>query len=248
MNYSSVVYQDRLPFLIRLLGGRWRESHGRPEFRMKWGELSLKRGLACELCLFEEGFTFHWHAFWINVYLKLRFLRRFAWEPRDIMESWGASLVDGSWHFHWAQHTKIWTLPWRDWMQTSHDVRRADGSWTAYVPDYGTFKNGKLVKEEPDGRHVEVHPYRYVRRSGEVQERAATIYVERRVRKLRFLRWLPWGITRYAIDVQFSDEVGEETGSWKGGTIGCGYSLRPNETAHECLRRMERERRFGRGQ
>ena len=35
-----------------------------------------------------------------------------------------------------------------------------------------------------------------------------------------------------------SDEVGEETGSWKGGTIGCGYNLKPGETAEECFDRM----------
>jgi hypothetical protein len=28
--------------------------------------------------------------------------------------------------------------------------------------------------------------------------------------------------------------------------VGCGYELRPNETALECLRRMERERKFDR--
>lgn len=32
--------------------------------------------------------------------------------------------------------------------------------------------------------------------------------------------------------------------SWKGGTIGCGYALRPNESPYECLKRMEQERKF----
>jgi len=236
---SGVVYEDRLPWLVRLLGGRWRETHGRPEFRMKWGELSFRRGLALELCLFEDGFTFHVHALWTNIYLRLPALKRFRWEPRDIMESWGASLVDGSWHLHWGPHTKLWTLPWRDWSQTNHDVRCADGSWHPYV---GTYERDK----EPDGRHIETSEYRYVLNSGEVQERIASFYVERRVRKLRLLRWLPWGVTSYGIDVEFSDEVGEGTGSWKGGTVGCGYRLRPNETPRECLKRMQRERKFSR--
>ncbi len=38
--------------------------------------------------------------------------------------------------------------------------------------------------------------------------------------------------------------VGERTGSWKGGTIGCGNDLLPGETMEQSLRRMERDRTF----
>ncbi len=87
----------------------------------------------------------------------------------------------------------------------------------------------------------ETHPYRYVLRRGEVQERTATIKVEERV----WVRpWLPWRqVSRY-ISVEFSGEVGEESGSWKGGCIGCSYDMRPGETPLDTLRRMERERKF----
>jgi len=44
--------------------------------------------------------------------------------------------------------------------------------------------------------------------------------------------------------VKFSDEVGERTGSWKGGVIGTGSEMRPGESPEQCLRRMERERKF----
>jgi hypothetical protein len=44
--------------------------------------------------------------------------------------------------------------------------------------------------------------------------------------------------------VVFSAEVGERSGSWKGGCIGCGYDLLPDELPEECLRRMERDRKF----
>ena len=46
------------------------------------------------------------------------------------------------------------------------------------------------------------------------------------------------------MSVNFSDEVGERSGSWKGGTLGCGYDLLKNETMEQCLRRMEKERKF----
>jgi hypothetical protein len=87
----------------------------------------------------------------------------------------------------------------------------------------------------------EQHPYRYVLRSGEVQERVATIKPEQRVWTRA---WLPWKRVSRAIDVEFSDEVGERTGSWKGGCLGCGYTMKPDETPLQALRRMEAERTF----
>lgn len=98
-------------------------------------------------------------------------------------------------------------------------------------------------------RHVElrketqprVYSYQYERESGEIQKREATIHQETRIWR-RF--WIPWQKVVRSINVEFSDEVGERTGSWKGGTTGCGYQMLPHETPLECLRRMERERRF----
>jgi hypothetical protein len=61
-------------------------------------------------------------------------------------------------------------------------------------------------------------------------------------------RWFKWtslfSKVKRTIDINFNDEVGERTGSWKGGTLGCGYDLLPDETPLECLRRMEKEREF----
>jgi hypothetical protein len=47
---------------------------------------------------------------------------------------------------------------------------------------------------------------------------------------------------RKVIDIEFNDEVGERSGSWKGGTIGCSYAMLPTDTIESCLRRMEKER------
>ena len=93
-----------------------------------------------------------------------------------------------------------------------------------------------LILSEP-----ETHPYTYTLRSGEVQRRTATIKLESR-RWTRF--WLPWHKVSRAIDITFSDEVGERSGSWKGGCIGCGFELLPSETPLQALRRMEATRKF----
>lgn len=85
--------------------------------------------------------------------------------------------------------------------------------------------------------------YTYERESGEIQTCKATIVQERR----EWTRpWIPWRMVKRSIKVDFDKEIGEGTGSWKGGTVGCYYDMKPGETRLECLRRMERERRFHR--
>jgi len=119
-----------------------------------------------------------------------------------------------------------------------HEVRRADGTWEPYV---GIWERGKT----PDQRELMTFPYRYTLKNGTIQDRTATVYVERRAWRPLCLKWTSlFEKERISIDVEFSDEVGERTGTWKGGTVGCGYEMLPGETPEQCLRRMERERKF----
>jgi len=84
-------------------------------------------------------------------------------------------------------------------------------------------------------------PYTYVLRSGEVQHRRATLTSEERC----WTRpWIPFRRVERSIWVDFDGEVGERTGSWKGGVTGCGWDMLAGETPLQALRRMERERRF----
>lgn len=87
----------------------------------------------------------------------------------------------------------------------------------------------------------EVHPYTYILKSGEVQDVNAKIWEEKRY----WVRWFGLDIDcNHYIEIEFDKEVGERAGSWKGGTIGCSYNILPGETPLECLRRMEKERKF----
>ena len=73
----------------------------------------------------------------------------------------------------------------------------------------------------------------------------ATYYVEEREWRRKWLTWTKLGnVVSKVIDVSFSDEVGARKGSYKGGTMGCSYEMKPGETALECLMRMENEREF----
>ena len=135
-------------------------------------------------------------------------------------------------HFNWGKKFWIWDLPFRSWEFVSHEVRDKDGNWNPHV----------LTFHGDDGRYIETHPYSYTLNSGKVQERQATIYAERWT---HHRKWAPF-LKRVSksIHVEFDDEVGERTGSWKGGTIGCSYDMLPGETMLGALRRMESERKF----
>ena len=87
----------------------------------------------------------------------------------------------------------------------------------------------------------ESHPYTYLLRSGEVQERIATIKPEKRL----WLRpWLPFRRESRYIDIEFNGEVGERSGSWKGGCIGCSFDMLAGESPLDALRRMELSLKF----
>lgn len=132
--------------------------------------------------------------------------------------------------FRWGGWRKSFDWPW-DLHTLAYEMQLPDGSWV------DVFADREPLSEE--------HPYTYVLGNGNVQERTATVSKRRHVlcrRAFKSLRWPRWN--RESIDVRFSGEVGERSGSWKGGCIGCAYDLRPGETMLDALRRMEAERKF----
>ena len=137
---------------------------------------------------------------------------------------------------HWGLWRKQFDWPW--WPHTvRYEQQMPDGSWDSVL--------SRLSDDARSAPYRETHPYTYVLRSGEVQQRTATVSKRRHVlcfTGLKRFGWPAW--VKESIDVEFSDEVGERSGSWKGGCIGCDYDLRPGETMEQALRRMERERKF----
>jgi hypothetical protein len=156
--------------------------------------------------------------------------------------NYGFYTYDDSFVFEWANsfqgdsgYYKSFYYPWAyDYCQTE------------YINTSGNWVIAKSWQHE--NKKTEVFDYTYVLKNGTIQNRKATVSVERRT---WWQRWFGLGKkhltpkkVRTSINVQFDGEVGERTGSWKGGTIGCGYDLLPGETPEQCLRRMETEREF----
>lgn len=137
---------------------------------------------------------------------------------------------------HWGLRRKQFDWPW--WPHTlRYEQKMSDGSWQSVFT-----RLGDGTRPEP---YSEIYPYTYHLNSGEIQHRTAKVSKRRHVlcrAAFKRLGWPTW--VKESIDVEFSDEVGERSGSWKGGTIGCGYDLMPGETMEQSLRRMERDRKF----
>jgi hypothetical protein len=137
----------------------------------------------------------------------------------------------------------LYDLPWTsDWIRTSALTK--DGKW---LHENKKNRNQDFwdTNKWKDILYYETHSYKYTTKHGEIQNCMATIRVEEREWRWKWFKWLKW--TRKIkrnIEVEFSEDVGEQKGSWKGGCVGCSYKMLKNETPYECLKRMERERIF----
>jgi hypothetical protein len=210
------------------------------------------------LGLFEEGFSFNLLGKWV----KLPILNRYAREPRDIMESWGFSYSDKALHLRWGTKTKTFWAPW-DWgSNVRYVVLGKGGKWELPDSEREGIARKALIRagvsrdqlwsiKIPDTREEHTAMYTYTTKHGEVQNTVATYHVEEREWRWLCFHWLyrlgiPFGPKKVSrgISIRFSEGIGESINSWKGGTTGCGYEMLPLESPHECLKRMERERKF----
>ena len=155
--------------------------------------------------------------------------------------------IGGGGNFEGGRRTKSYSMPWQlDWVRTStllnnsnwfNETKHSKLNWTSdnvnIIGSYGWLKENKWK---------EIHPFTDSFDGTIVN---ATISVEEMEWRPKWFKWTSlFRKVRKSIDIEFDKEVGKRKGSWKGGTIGCGYELRKNETPLECLRRMEKERKF----
>lgn len=132
-----------------------------------------------------------------------------------------------------------WEIPFltKKWVRTS--ILLNDGSWEHETPGNNKrFYDDEWKEKQMSWEYDYTDSY-----DGEIIP--TKIYVEEREWRPKWLTWTTlFSYKRRTIDVHFSKECGKRKGSWKGGTIGCGYDMLPNEEPLDCLRRMEKERQF----
>ncbi len=153
---------------------------------------------------------------------------------------------EGRWNFEslcicFGHKTKFFYMPWSyDWIRTS--TLKKDGTFEHETK--GNYKD-LYGKKWDDILWNEKYPYTYTLRSGETQNIIATIKVKEYEWRMRWLKWTKlFAKISKSIDINFSGEVGERAGSWKGGVTGCSYNIKKGEIPLETLRRMELERKF----
>lgn len=157
--------------------------------------------------------------------------------------------IGGGGNFNGGRKYKCYYMPWYlEWVRTSTLMK--DG----YDWFHETKGNRKSWEEDSEGNRI--GSYEWLNKNkwknthdyidnydGTIVK--ATISIVEREWRPKVFKWTKlFAKVKRTIDVQFSDEVGSRKGSWKGGCIGCGYNLLPNETPFECLKRMEKERTF----
>ena len=139
--------------------------------------------------------------------------------------------------WQWGNY-KSWTMPWgNDWVRTS--ILLKDNTW-----EHETKGNRKEFYNDYWKNKQYVVDYNFLDKSDNTII-PTKVYVEEREWRPKWFKWTKlFANVRRSIDVHFSKEVGSRKGSWKGGTVGCGYTMKKGETALECIKRMEAERTF----
>lgn len=241
-------------FLWRRLG--FIECNRRDGLRFRRVQVIVRPGIGAKLELWRgEGLKCRWglflHPLIFAIYIRLWETDRKMKEPYDLLEYWGFDWTwTREWHFQvqfgWPGKKKtFYDLPWA-WDHLRTECLTKDGKWVL-APSFLLGVDRYVAWEDDPRAFIERHPYTYVLRSGKVQERIATVTVKRwewtwKISKMIGLEFPK--MIRRSIEVQFNDEVGERSGSWKGGCLGTCQEMWYGERPVDTLRRMERERRF----
>ena len=146
---------------------------------------------------------------------------------------------DTFWIYRGKKRWITWDLPFftREWVRTS--VYLKDSTWA-----HETSKDKKNFWEDGWKNQIQFWGCEYNDAFDNEKVNATISLYEREWRP----KWLTWtGLFKTIsrkIEVEFDKEVGKEKGSYKGGAIGCSYEILKGETPIECLKRMEKERKF----
>lgn len=159
----------------------------------------------------------------------------------DEPKQWGISYYKETpaIYVKWGKYHKFFDMPWSyDWIRTSN--LRKDNTWENETK--GNRKDFYNQTKWEDILFKEDYDYTYILNNGQTQNVIATIGVTEREWRMKFLKWTKfYNKVHRDIDVSFSSEIGERSGSYKGGVVGKGYIMILGETPLQTLRRMERE-------
>lgn len=177
---------------------------------------------------------------WFYVNAMVGYTGREARRFDDCSRWWGFYFMNRiNFVWRWGKKYVSWDLPFISTVFVKREILSLDRTRVVHLCRRGL---GDFDTQDDVRRCNSVNlPYKYVTNRGEPQEVTANVGVERCTRRHK---WTPIKRVEDSIWVNFSEGIGSERGSWKGGTTGCGWPLKRGETAEQGLRRMESQRRF----
>jgi len=178
------------------------------------------------------------------------------WYWRMDPRQYGVSLSDGHYTVYYGRVThdsstdQNWGgfLPWTQWRHVRRSLYGLDGRIFETVPERADYATWKALEEACPTARFSFEDY-----DGKVI--VATTRIEEREWRAGegWFKWLSWfrrPKIRRSLNLEFSDEVGPEKGSWKGGMMGTAIDMLPGELHEAAFRRFceqelrERGRRY----
>lgn len=208
------VLQISLPSILR----PWKEKH----MALSWSEEDVKR----------MGRNWYY-----NVYP-----REYGFSLSNMGNGYDFLQVFFGPQTHDSSTTKSWCkhLPWKQWRHVRFSLYDTEGKhfWSELDRNRKRrcgFADQTKMEELVPKAHFSFEDYDGARII------ATTRIQEREWHKgegwFKWLRFLNKPMIRRSLDLRFSDEVGPQKGSWKGGTIGHSTDMLPGETPEQAFRR-----------
>jgi hypothetical protein len=173
---------------------------------------------------------------------------RLPWKCKEYIlwreeKKYGVSVHDNTVFFHWGYDLKGWDIPFVNYGTAVRWDRYCGPEEFVDIPSnwgkhpYRTGYDGGCEKPST-WTYNYTDPY-----DGKVVP--CRFWVEELEWRPKWLRWTKrFAKVRRFIEVEFSEEMGPRKGSWKGGTIGCGFNMLPGEHPTETILRMQKEYKF----
>lgn len=170
--------------------------------------------------------------------LRLPFVQLYV--SRDAWNYYNPASPCDTWELSLDVHN--WTI----WWLGGHLPGGNDFPRTLHIPHLKWRCEKANANEQDQGEHRYTYQWKY--QPEVVQSVMARVTTSTRIERLMFgdLK-LPYTRTRGQIWVDFSEEMGDQRGSWKGGVMGAGDEIEPGLSWVHAFVDMQKKRNFCRG-
>lgn len=153
--------------------------------------------------------------------------------------------------FYWKKWNKTVYMPW-DYISHHNIIEGRDGQ--RYIDFQDEYKKRRRRAKQYNAKPLPVDscwdyyrsekfsweaPYEYTTKDGANQRTMALYHIEDREWRPRWLIWCKlFSRNQRVLEIELMDEMGEDVGTWKGGTVAFGKTIGPKEDPHEAYQRI----------